>query len=153
MRFLLRMFLRLWLVILLALGVITAQRLLPPPADLQHVGFDRCGGKPCAVRSAGVIEFNDTPVSLGWAVAWFGVPCRASSYSGNVILTFDVVEVYARSNGWVRNSITAGDTIWGMEIIRNSDRVCRPQPVSPKQPGWRGFDSTSSISAGAFVRR
>jgi hypothetical protein len=148
MRFIVRVFSRLLLVNVVMLGLVAATRFLPVPHQLERVGIGRCGGRPCALRSANVVDFNNTWTTLAWVVAWFGAPCASKAYNGSVILTFENVEVYARSAGWSRDIFLADDELWAMEVVRNEAGGCRF-----RGDPWRGFNTTTSISAGAFSPR
>jgi len=131
---------------LVLLGVIFALRLLPPPSSMQALGFDLCDGKPCISRSLNVQDFVGNRTTLGWVVAWLGTPCNAQPRSGAIILTFPNAEVYAYNTSPRGDGIAVSEQLWSVEITRKQSRGCNRMTEV-----WSGFDSGTSISAGALI--
>jgi hypothetical protein len=128
--------------------VIVALRLLPLPTSMQVLGFDRCDGMPCLNRSLNVQDFIDKRTTLGWVIAWLGTPCRAQPRSGAIILTYPSAEVYAYNMRTGDGRIVVSEQLWGVEVNRKQQaKLCNNDlGLEP----WKGFDSNTSISAGAL---
>ena len=147
-------------------------RMLPLPSPLPDLGFATCESGNCLTRPISVVELRGTRLTVGWIVAWMGVPCYYSVVNGNVLLKYPTAEIYAYGrearyssritsyssgtgsavlNGWsstMVSNIHAADEVWGISPSRTQALVnCRLDA----QP-WAGLMSDSPIGWGAALR-
>ena len=131
--------------------MIVALRVLPPPPTMQALGFDRCDGLPCISRSLNIQDFIGKRTTLGWVIAWLGIPCKVNLDTGTITLTYPSAEVYAYNTRGPIERVVASEPLWSVELTRRS--VTASKTCERLSGTWMGFDSRISISAGALTQR
>jgi hypothetical protein len=115
------------------------------PDGYRELGFGWCEGVRCIEHSADAVQLNNTPVPLGWVIAWLGAPCAVQSLGAMWVIAFDYAKVQTMGSG---ATLRVTDRV--QSTVRSTSDPCEERPamtssISPNSQradpnAWGGFD-------------